>query len=54
MPRPITRTGASGSHDDDECPNPPPMPSTMADAIATLVNATIENARLLRELAQNQ
>ena len=54
MPRPITRTGASGSHDDDECPNPPPMPSTMADAIAALVNATAENARLLRELAQNQ
>ena len=54
MPRPITRTGASGSHDNDECPNPPPMPSTMADAIAALVNATAENARLLRELAQNQ
>ena len=54
MPRPITRAGASGSHDDDEYPNPPPMPSTMADAIAALVNATVENARLLRELAQNQ
>ena len=54
MPRPITRTGASGSHDDDECLNPPPMPSTMADAIAALVNAMAENARLLRELAQNQ
>ena len=53
MPRPITRTSASGSHDDDECPNPPPMPSTMADAIAALVNATAENDRLLRELAQN-
>jgi hypothetical protein len=26
----------------------------MADAIAALVNATAENARLLRELAQNQ
>ena len=26
----------------------------MADAIATLVNAMAENARLLRELAQNQ
>ena len=54
MPRPITWTGASGSHDDVEYPNPPPMPSTMADAIAALVNATAENARLLRELAQNQ
>ena len=44
-------TSASGSYDDDECPNPPPMPLTMADAIAALVNATAENARLLRELA---
>ena len=54
MPHPITRAGTSGSHDDDEYPNPPPMPLTMADAIAALVNATIENARLLRELTQNQ
>ena len=54
MPRPITQTGASGSHDNDECPNPPPMPPTMADAIAALVNATAENARLLRKLAHNQ
>ena len=54
MPRPITRAGASGSHDDDDYPNPPPMPSTMADAIAALVYAMAENARLLREMAQNQ
>ena len=54
MPCPITRAGASGLHDNDDIPNPPPMPPTMADAIAALVNATAENARLLRELAQNQ
>ena len=30
------------------------MPSTMVDVIAALVNATAENARLLKELAQNQ
>ena len=54
MPHPITRASASGSHDNDDIPNPPPMPPTMADAIAALVNATAENARLLRELAQNQ
>ena len=54
MPRPITRAGASTLHDNDDIPNPPPMPPTMADAIAALVNATAENARLLRELAQNQ
>ena len=51
MPHPITRAGTSGSHDDDEYPNPPPMPSTMADAIVAVVNATTENARLLREFA---
>ena len=54
MPRINTRTGAGTSQDNDEVPNPPPMPPTMADAIAALVNATAENARLLRELAQNQ
>ena len=54
MPHPITRAGASTSHDNDDIPNPPPMPPTMADAIAALINAMAENARLLRELAQNQ
>ena len=54
MPCPITRAGASTSHDQDDIPNPPPMPLTMADAIAALINAMAENARLLRELAQNQ
>ena len=54
MPCPITRAGASTLQDHDDTPNPPPMPLTMADAIAALVNATAENARLLRELAQNQ
>jgi hypothetical protein len=54
MPHPITQAGAITSHDNDDIPNPPPMPLTMADAIAALVNATTENARLLRELAQDQ
>ena len=54
MPRIYTRTGASTSQDNDEVPNPPPMPPTMADAITALVYATAENARLLREMAQNQ
>ena len=54
MPRINTRTGASTSQDNDEVPNPPPMPPTMADAITALIYATAENARLLREMAQNQ
>ena len=54
MPRIYTRTGASTSQGNDDVPNPPPMPPTMADAITALVYATAENARLLREIAQNQ
>ena len=53
MHRHNTRTGASTSQD-NEVPNPPPMPLTMADAITALVYATTENARLLREMTQNQ
>ena len=54
MPRHNTRTSASTSQDNDDIPNPPLMPLTMADAITALVYATAENARLLREMAQNQ
>ena len=54
MPRINTQTGASTSQDNDEVPNPPPMPPSMTDAITALVYATAENARLLREMAQNQ
>jgi hypothetical protein len=32
-------------------PNPPPIPPTLAEAIAALVNATAENTRFLREMA---
>jgi hypothetical protein len=31
-------------------PNPPPVPLNMAEAMFALVNATAENARLLREM----
>ena len=54
MPRINTRTGAGTLQDNDEVPNPPPMPPSMADAITALVYATTENARLLREMAHNQ
>ena len=41
------------SQDEDGIPDPPPVPPNLADAIAALVNVTIENARLLREIAQS-
>ena len=41
------------SQDEDGIPDPPPVPPNLADAIATLVNVTVENARLLREIAQS-
>ena len=46
-----TRGGASGAHD-DEVPNPPPMPPTLVDAIAALVNSATETNRLMRAMAQ--
>ena len=39
--------------DEDGIPDPPPVPLNLADAIAALVNVTVDNARLLRELAQS-
>jgi hypothetical protein len=35
-------------------PNPPPVPPTLAEAIAALVNVTADNTRFLREMAGNQ
>jgi hypothetical protein len=46
--------GAGTSRGGEETPNPPPVPPTLAEAIATLVNATANNTRFLRELAGNQ
>ena len=37
----------STSQDEDGIPDPPPVPPNLADAIAALVNVTVENARLL-------
>ena len=34
-------------------PNPPPVPPNLAEGIATLMHATTENARFMREMAQN-
>ena len=43
----------SSSQDEDGIPDPPPVPPNLADAIAALVNVTIDNARLFQELAQS-
>jgi hypothetical protein len=46
--------GAGTSRGQEDTPNPPPIPPTLAEAIAALVNATADNTRFLRELAGNQ
>jgi hypothetical protein len=38
----------------EDTPNPPPVPPTLAEAIAALVNATADNTRFLREMTGNQ
>jgi hypothetical protein len=45
---------ASTSHGREATPNPPPVPPTLAEAIAALVNATADNTRFLREMAGQQ
>ena len=42
------------SSDLEDMPNPPPIPPTLAEAIAALANATTDNTRFLREMAGNQ
>jgi hypothetical protein len=46
--------GASTSYGREATPNPPPVPPTLAEAIAALVNATADNTRFLREMAGQQ
>jgi hypothetical protein len=43
--------GAGTSRGREDTPNPPPVPPTLAEAIAALVNATADNTRFLREMA---
>jgi hypothetical protein len=45
---------AGTSRGREDTPNPPPVPPTLAKAIAALVNATTDNTRFLREMAGNQ
>jgi hypothetical protein len=42
--------GAGTSRGREDTPNPPPVPPTLAKAIAVLVNATADNTRFLREI----
>jgi hypothetical protein len=46
--------GASTSRGREATPNPPPVPPTLAEAIAALVNAIADNTRFLREMAGQQ
>ena len=41
------------SQDEDGIPDPPLVSPNLANAIAALVNVIVDNARLLRELAQS-
>jgi hypothetical protein len=49
LPQMSSRTrahdGAGTSRGREDTPNPPPVPSTLAEAITALVNATIDNTR---------
>ena len=53
-PRTRAQDGAGTSRGGEETPNPPPVPPTLTDAIAALVNATADNTRFLREMVGNQ
>jgi hypothetical protein len=46
--------GVGTSRGGEDTPNPPPVPPTLTEAIAALVNATTDNTRFLREMAGNQ
>src|SRR5688572_33452899 len=58
LPQMSSRThgqdGAGTSRGREATPNPPPVPPTLAEAIAALVNATTDNIRFLREMAGQQ
>jgi hypothetical protein len=46
--------GAGTSRGQEDTPNPPPVPPTLAEAIAALVTATADNTRFLHEMAGHQ
>jgi hypothetical protein len=46
--------GVRTSRGQEDTPNPPSVPPTLAEAIAALVTATADNTRFLREMAGQQ
>jgi hypothetical protein len=46
--------GAGTSCGGEDTPNLPPVPPTLAEAVAALVNVVTDNTRFLREMAGNQ
>jgi hypothetical protein len=46
--------GVGTSRGQEDTPNPPLVPPTLAEAITALVNATADNTRFVREMAGNQ
>jgi hypothetical protein len=46
--------GTGTSRGREDTPNPSPVPPTLVEAIAALVNVTADNTRFLREMAGNQ
>jgi hypothetical protein len=52
--RTCAHDGAGTSRGQESSPNPPPVPPTLDEAIAALVNATANNTRFLHEMAGNQ
>jgi hypothetical protein len=46
--------GAGTSRGGEDNPNPPPVPPTLVEAIAALLNATADNTSFLCEMAGNQ
>jgi hypothetical protein len=49
-----SQDAAETSSGRESTPNPPPVPPTLAEAIAALVNATADNTSFLREMAGQQ
>jgi hypothetical protein len=52
--RTYAHDGAGTSHGQEDTPNPPPVPPTLAEAIAALVTTTADNTRFLCEMASQQ
>jgi hypothetical protein len=46
--------GTGTSRGQEDTPNPPPVPPTLAEAIAALVTATADNTRFHREMVGQQ